>query len=305
MELQDLRCFLAVAQQLNFTRAASLLHITQPTLSRRIRDLEVELGTQLFDRGYHDVSLTDKGLILQKEAYEILQRTDALPSLMGAVPTPGAAADGLSGMLRLGHQVDINYALAQRASERMASLYPGVSVYASRHSLANLRTGLREGAVDVAIMLLSDSDQHRGMDAYRIGESRIVVIVPQDHEFAGRDSIRLEEMAGQDVVMIERGTSPQTVDFVNSRCIEQGFSLHACEYVQSAADVVMHVAAGRGAAFAHSMSTLLQGAGQLGVKVLEISDVDMSLSLVAARRQDDDSPVVGAFLDIIRALAKG
>ena len=72
VELQDLRCFLAVSQQLSFTRAASSLHITQPTLSRRIRDLEVELGTQLFDRGYHDVTLTDKGLILQKEAYEIL-----------------------------------------------------------------------------------------------------------------------------------------------------------------------------------------------------------------------------------------
>ena len=302
MELQDLRCFMAVAQQLNFTRAAEWLHVTQPTLSRRIRDLETELGAQLFERGHHDVALTAKGELLRGEAYEILQRADAIPSLLAESPAEGAST--LSGVLRIGHQAGLDYSLASRAVDVMAAEHPNVHSFASRHDLGQLREALRAGVVDVAFMLISRFDQHRGMEAYKIGESRVVVIAPAGHPLACASSIRLDDLAGQDVVMLDREVSPQTVDFVSGRCLERGFSLHACEYVRSAEDVFMRVAAGKGVAFAHSMARILDDAGALGIRVLEIEDEDMTLAYAVARREGDGSPAVAAYVDIARRLAK-
>lgn len=72
MELRVLNYFLAVAREGNFTRAAEQLHITQPTLSRQIADLEAELGVKLFTRSNHSITLTEDGMLLKRRAQEIL-----------------------------------------------------------------------------------------------------------------------------------------------------------------------------------------------------------------------------------------
>lgn len=293
---------MAVAQQLNFTRAAEGLHVTQPTLSRRIRNLEIELGVQLFNREYHDVSLTPKGELLCHEAYEILQRTDAIPALLSKSSVDAASA--LTGVLRIGHQSGLDYSLASRAVDEMAALHPNVHSFASRHDLGQLRAALRESVVDVAFMLISEYDSHRDMEAFKIGESHVVVIAPESHPLAAGNSVSLYDLAGQDIVMLDRDVSPQTVDFVNGRCLACGFSLHASEYVRSAEDVFMHVAAGKGVSFAHSTSMLIDDAANLGVRVLEIADADMTLAFTVAKREDDERPVVTEYIDIVRRLSK-
>lgn len=78
MELRVLRYFLTVAREQSFTRAASRLHITQPTLSRQLAALEEELGTVLFDRGGRHITLTDEGLLLKRRALEILDLEDKI-----------------------------------------------------------------------------------------------------------------------------------------------------------------------------------------------------------------------------------
>lgn len=78
MELRVLRYFLTVAREQSFTRAASRLHITQPTLSRQLAALEEELGTVLFDRGGRHITLTDEGLLLKRRAMEILDLEDKI-----------------------------------------------------------------------------------------------------------------------------------------------------------------------------------------------------------------------------------
>lgn len=78
MELRVLRYFLTVAREQSFTRAAEQLHITQPTLSRQLASLEEELGTVLFDRGGHGVTLTEDGLLLKRRALEIIEMEDRI-----------------------------------------------------------------------------------------------------------------------------------------------------------------------------------------------------------------------------------
>lgn len=76
MELRVLNYFLAVAREENFTRAAAMLHVTQPTLSRQIAELEQELGVKLFVRSNHNIILTEDGMILKRRAQEILTLSD-------------------------------------------------------------------------------------------------------------------------------------------------------------------------------------------------------------------------------------
>ncbi|WP_347995460.1 LysR family transcriptional regulator [uncultured Eubacterium sp.] len=78
MELRVLRYFLTVAKEQSFTKAAEQLHITQPTLSRQLASLEDELGTTLFNRGGHSVTLTDAGLLLKRRALEIIDLEDKI-----------------------------------------------------------------------------------------------------------------------------------------------------------------------------------------------------------------------------------
>ena len=76
MELRTLRYFLLAAREENMTRAAELLHVTQPTLSRQLMQLEQELGTKLFHRGQHSISLTDDGMLLKRRAQELVELAD-------------------------------------------------------------------------------------------------------------------------------------------------------------------------------------------------------------------------------------
>src|SRR5438046_10404983 len=98
MELRHLRYFVAVAEEQNVTRAAARLHVSQPPLSRQIRDLEDELSVALFDHGAKAVRLTEAGRVFLTEARAGLRRADE------AVPTVKAVASGQHGELRVGHE---------------------------------------------------------------------------------------------------------------------------------------------------------------------------------------------------------
>lgn len=108
MELRVLRYFLLVAQEENITRAAGLLHITQPTLSRQLMRLEQELGTKLFHRGQHSITLTDDGMLLKRRAQELVD-------LAGKTEREFAGAEGgLTGELSIGSGETLSmYTLSQ------------------------------------------------------------------------------------------------------------------------------------------------------------------------------------------------
>src|SRR5258707_6282348 len=109
MELRHLRYFVAVAEEQNVTRAAARLHVSQPPLSRQIRDLEDELGVALFEHGARAVRLTEAGRVFLTEARAVVQRADE------AVPTVKAGANGQRGGMPVGYAPSLNEGLLSRA----------------------------------------------------------------------------------------------------------------------------------------------------------------------------------------------
>src|SRR5215470_7289796 len=143
MELRHIRYFVTVAQELHFGRAAARVHIAQPSLSRQIRDLEAELGLQLFERNRRRVSLTAAGTTFFEEAQLLLART------ADAVTAARAAARGERGRLRIAYIPSVVLGGLPEIIRSFRARLPGVEVQLEEMPPAQQIEALRAGRVDV------------------------------------------------------------------------------------------------------------------------------------------------------------
>src|SRR5256712_66478 len=159
MELRHLRYFVAVAEEQNVTRAAARLHVSQPPLSRQIRDLEDELGVALFDHGAKAVRLTEAGRVFLTEARAVVQRADE------AVQTVRAVASGQRGEIHVGYAPSLTVELLPRALRFFQEANPGVRVQLHDLSTQEMLRGLRDGKLHVALVDSVLSESFDGLDA--------------------------------------------------------------------------------------------------------------------------------------------
>src|SRR3989449_5142199 len=147
MDLRHLRYFVAVAEEQNVTRAAARLHVSQPPLSRQIRDLEDELSVALFDHGAKAVRLTEAGKVFLTEVRAVLQRAD------DAVQMVKAVANGERGEIHVGYAPSLTVELLPRALRLFQDANPGVRVQLHDMSTQEMLRGLRDGKLHVALMI--------------------------------------------------------------------------------------------------------------------------------------------------------
>src|SRR6266511_1103319 len=144
MVLRHLRYFVTVAEEENVTRAAARLHVSQPPLSRQIRDLERELGVSLFDRSANGLRLTEAGQTFLAEARAVLQRADEAVDLVKAV------ALGKRGKVRVGH-ASATVEMLRRALRSFSRAHPHVAVELREMTSQGMLRGLRDRTLDVAL----------------------------------------------------------------------------------------------------------------------------------------------------------
>jgi DNA-binding transcriptional LysR family regulator len=189
-DLRQLRYFVAVAEERNFTRAAERLLMTQPALSRAIRSLETVVGAPLLVRGYRDVTLTSAGQVLLTRARRIDEQAIAAVGLARRA----AAAPALLRITAGGYDVD--------ALDRLVSSYnssepvvPATAMVADRQEQAGQ---LRDGTADVALMRapLDEPD----LDSDELLSEPQVVLLPRDHPLASREAVELAQLTGLPVI---------------------------------------------------------------------------------------------------------
>jgi DNA-binding transcriptional LysR family regulator len=198
MDLRSLHYFVAVAEELHFGRAAARLHITQPPLSRSVKQLETELGCVLLHRSPAGVALTPAGVSLYDEARALLAQADQ-------VRVRVAAAAGMD-TLTVGTLADS----AERFGTRLAAAYrqrhPGVHVRIREADLADPTGGLRAGLVDVALTRAPFEDD--GIGTHVLRSDPVGVVLRVDDPLAGRDSACLDDLAGRRWFRFPEGTDP-------------------------------------------------------------------------------------------------
>jgi DNA-binding transcriptional LysR family regulator len=296
MELRHLRYFVAVAEELHFTRAAERLHIAQPPLSQQIRALETELGVQLFERTRRSVALTDAGHALLIRAREVLSVAQALPQELQRV------ARGEVGQLRIGFSstLPLTKLLRDVVADHRRSL-PGVALNLREMHSQQQFEGLRRGELDVGLVRYNE----RAPEGIRLEVLRrdpLRLVVPSSHRFARRKSVAIAECRDEAFIGFPGDAGTGTAPLLKRLCAEAGFEPNIAQEAREATTQIGLVAAGLGIAV---LPAPLEAVRIEGVRYVPLEGEGALLVMSAATRVGEASERVLGFVRRVSALAAG
>jgi DNA-binding transcriptional LysR family regulator len=289
-DFRQLRYFVAVAEELSFTRAALRLHLSQPPLSQQIQSLEQDLGVRLLERTKRHVALTEPGRVFLEQARQILAKADEARSEVTA------AAAGYSGQLRLAYTVSVSFhpALPQ-ALLRYGQIAPNVRLKLSEMYTEPQFAALLAGEIDVGFV--RDEPVHaldaRDLRFDVIDREPLLLALPAGHHLAKRDSLRLAEVAGDAFVSQPRELASTLYDRLVKLAATAGFQPAIAQHAQQINGLLALVAAGLGLALVPASMRTVQLAG---ISYVSLEDSDAHLLLAVASRAGDRSPALQQFL---------
>jgi LysR family hca operon transcriptional activator len=231
MELRHLRYFVAVAEEGNLSEAArTRLHTAQPSLSRQLRQLEDEVGVQLFVRRPRGIVLTQSGVRFLEYGREILARIDE------AVKD----ARGVRTVLRVGSLPGLEHEVLPRVTRLAQAHAPDVEVRIGSAPSPRLVEQLRAGELDMALMRQVEDapDLHFEL----VGSHRIVVLLPAHHGLARNDAVSFGDLRDQIYITVSRRAAPAIRSAVDAWCQQQGLTLvpsHSGDNIASAISLIL------------------------------------------------------------------
>lgn len=293
-DLRQLRYFVAVAEELSFTRAAIRLHISQPPLSQQIQALERDLGAQLLERSKRRVALTEPGRVFLDEARQILSRTEQ------ARNRTTAAAAGRSGRLRLAYTPSVSFhpALPHILRQHRQAM-PDVTIVLEEMDSETQFASLLANTIDVGFV--RDTPHHPSHKEGRlhwqtIDREALLLAVPADHPLAARKHLEFAEVATEGFITQQHGSTVTLHHRLMALAGKAGFEPRIVQQVQQINGMLALVAAGMGVAL---LPATMRAVGLPGVGYVPLSDPDANLLLAVATRIDDASPVLRQFLGTV------
>jgi LysR family hydrogen peroxide-inducible transcriptional activator len=197
MTLTELRYIVAVADERHFGRAAERSFVTQPTLSAAVKNLEDELGTQLFERGAGEVRVTQAGAPIVAQARRVLEEAERVKALARQGRNP------LEGPLRLGVIHTVAPYLLPDLAAALRAVAPAMPLDIEENMTANLDQMLRAGAIDAAIVALPY--EAAGVELLPLYDEEFEVIVPARHAWARRKSVSADELKQENLLLLSIG----------------------------------------------------------------------------------------------------
>lgn len=234
-----MRYFVAVAEELNYTRAAERLHLAPQAVSATVQQLESTLGLKLFERTTRKVELTDAGAVLLREARRTLRQADH------AVHAARRAAAGETGRLTVGFLSSTTNYVMPPVLRAFRDRYPDVELHAEDLPVAALVAGVRDGRLDAGVTrppLVDDGD----LVTETIFAEPVAAVVPSDHPLTARRSLRLAELARERWVLTERSAWPPWHDTYDADFRRAGFEADVVQRGTNVQNLLALVAAGVG-----------------------------------------------------------
>jgi DNA-binding transcriptional LysR family regulator len=291
VDSRQLEYFVAVAEELSFTRAAQRLFTVQSTVSAAIRALETDLKTTLFDRSTRRVTLSDAGEALLPEAKAALEALDRARAVVEEAST------GLRGSIRIGTMTRLGLVDLASLLGSFYLRYPlvEVQVTTSPTGSSGLAEDVRHGRLDVALVGLSQAEM-TGLEPRELATVQFAVLVPSSHRLAGATEVRLADLAGERFVDMLRGFGNRTA--VDRAFDTAGLPRRVQVEVPDLTTVPDYVRAGLGVAVVPEIDL-----DELpGVTRLRLADVDLTWTLsVITSSGKRPSRAVTALLDLLTA----
>jgi DNA-binding transcriptional LysR family regulator len=243
MDLRHLRYFIAVAENLSFTRAAERLHIAQPPLSQQIRQLEEELGVTLLHRTRRHVELSDAGRVFLEQAKQIIRATE-----MAAVQAQRAQR-GEIGRLAVGFFEHMSYTLLPPILRAYRERFPSVDVQLRWFPVISQADALLRGDVDVSFMRPVPQEE---VIHQTLLKEPFVLAVPDSHPLAKRQTLSLKECAAERFIMYVPQLAPDFHTMIMRMCAASGFVPDVALEVGQVYTTLGLVSSGTGLAFVPS-----------------------------------------------------
>ncbi|WP_127499923.1 LysR family transcriptional regulator [Actinoplanes solisilvae] len=245
--LKQLRYYLAVAEELHFGRAAERLGIAQPPLSQSIQRLERDLGVELFDRSRRRIEFTTAGRLLFDEARALLAGEERVRGLMRMV------RDGTLGTLRAGVPPETPAVTLQALLRRLSDELPGLDVDLQELTTSEQVRLLADARLDVGVV-------HHPVEApdLRFGPTtdvRLGVVLPRVSPLAAASELAFADLAGHDLILPPRATTPGWHDQVLEVCRQHGFTPRRIRHARNPEFLLGLVLAGQGVAFEPESAT--------------------------------------------------
>jgi DNA-binding transcriptional LysR family regulator len=292
MQLRDLRYIVAVAEELNFSRAAMRLNMSQPPLSHQIQQFENELGVRIFQRTKREVRLTEAGRRIVAEAYRVLSQVDRLTK------AATQARNGDVGHLSVGALGGVQEILVETLSI-FARQHPGVHVELQYTSTAAQIQALREGRMQVCFLSLPV--HHETLAVEVVKEEPLRIALPKTHPLARCERVALSALADEPFIFVLRRVTPGFHDLVTGICRDAGFNLKVVHEVDSPPASLTLVGANLGLAFC--VASMESNASNIVFRPLQHPEPQVQYGMVY-KRDAQSSPVVNSFLEVVRQVVR-
>ncbi|TVQ25589.1 MAG: LysR family transcriptional regulator [Leptolyngbya sp. DLM2.Bin15] len=293
MELRHLHYFIAVAEELHFSRAAERLCISQPPLSQQIRSLEDELGVRLFERTKRHVQLTEAGKVLLERSYLVLAQLEQ------AIEATQRVGRGEVGRLAIGFVGSATYTVLLEILSAFRAQFPAVELQLRELTTAQQIQALHDKQVDIGIVRSAISEP--GLSVELLLPESLVLALPEAHPLSTQTEVSLSTLADELFILFPAKMGPVFYKQIIHSCQQAGFRPKVAQEAVQMQTIIGLVAAGLGIAI---VPASLQNFHRNGVIYRPLQEQIPQTGLYLAWRQHDSSPVISAFLNLARKTAK-
>lgn len=291
MEFRHLQTFVAIAETLNFCKAATRLHVTQPALSRQIRDLEDELGQKLFDRLHNGVSLTDAGRELLSGAKPILAEQEDLLARMRQRRNRQP--------LRIAHFGTLSAQYLSTFLRRLKKRFPEVPLQAEEYIPGEALAAVRQGKLDAGFIGPVELSSIRGLETKVVWVAPHLVLIAADHRLAKKRSVKLTDLREEQWGIWNEATFPGFGRVCTLACRAAGFRPKIASAVDDLASLFIHVADDKYVSYAPPIARQLPHPGVIFMPTDPPGAITVAVRLVWRK----NSPHVRAIEWLAKAMA--
>jgi len=288
MDMRHLRCFVAVAEELHFGRAAQRLHLTQPPVSLAIKELEQELGVSLLERTSRRIALTRAGEDALHDARAVLAASETMQR------RARDGAEGLTGSLSIGFISLPAYTFLPAMLKRFTEDYPRAKLALREGTTDQIVHDVEGGGLDLG-MVFRAPDLPATLSSRLVQTEPLVIALPSTHPLASRRRVPLEKLAQERFLGFERHQGPLMFDAIVATCMRHGFSPRLFPARQMHT-IVSLVSGGVGVALVPGS---VQALHREGVVYREMQGEKTVVETVAVWRRADDSPLLKALLGLL------
>lgn len=287
MELRHLHYFIAVAEELHFSRAAERLHISQPPLSQQIRALEDELGVKLFERTKRHVQLTEAGKVFLERSYLVLAQLEQ------AIEVTQRIGRGEVGRLAIGFVDSAMYTVLPEILRIFRERFPAVELRLHELTTQEQIHALHQNQIDLGVVRSAIIEP--GLSTECVLQESLVLALPQTHPLAAQVKVSLSVLADESFILFPAKLGPVFYEQIIQICQQAGFRPKVVQEAVQMQTIVGLVAAGMGIAF---VPASMQNFHRSGVIYRPLQEQTPQSGLYLAWRQHDSSPVIRAFLSL-------